>query len=104
MNVKIHSWDNHNNRIVVDDKTSPVTITVCDYKTGEKRQIHAEMVEARIAEVPDGYHKYSLRESDEGSWPATIENEVIVNHYGDILVKEPLEFSEYMPIEYFSID
>lgn len=104
MEVKIHTFnENGTKRIIKEDKTAPVTIAVINPRTKAPSVIHAEMVESRIAEVPTGYHKYSLRESDDGMYPATIEKEVIVNHYGDILVKEPLKFSDYLQTIYFSI-
>ena len=46
--------------------------------------------------LPDNLHIYSLRASDDDdSQPASIEEKVMVNHYGDILTDKPLQ----VPIE-----
>ena len=54
--------------------------------------------------LPKNFHIYSLRSSDEDdSQPASIENWVPVNHYGDILTDRPLPIPlmlEVEPIDY----
>lgn len=43
-------------------------------------------------QVPHGWHRYSIRETDGGSGePATIERHVLVNHLMDILTTENLD-------------
>jgi len=42
---------------------------------------------------PDGLWLYQIRHSDEGFEPATIEESVMVNHYGSLLTKEPLSLN-----------
>jgi hypothetical protein len=43
-------------------------------------------------QVPHGYYRYSIRETDGGSGePATIERHVLVNHLMDILTTENLD-------------
>lgn len=71
---------------------------------GTKKTIVCTYVAERLpfVVVPPGYHKYSIRHSNE-DWciPVTVEREVIVNHLGDILVEEPLDLGEegYLEIE-----
>lgn len=43
------------------------------------------------SKIPANLHVYSLRESDDGNQPASIEENVIVNHYGDIVLDHKLE-------------
>lgn len=54
--------------------------------------------------LPDNLHIYSLRTSDEDdAQPASIEEKVVVNHYGDILTDKVLPIPvqlEVEPIEY----
>lgn len=42
------------------------------------------------SKVPANLYVYSLRENDDGSQPASIEENVIVNHFGDIVVDHKL--------------
>ena len=71
---------------------------------GTKKAIECRYVAERLpfGVVPPGYHKYSIRHSNEDCCiPATVEREVIVNHLGDILVEDPLDLGEegYLEIE-----
>lgn len=43
------------------------------------------------SKVPENLYVYSLRESDDVSQPASIEENVIVNHFGDIVLDHKLE-------------
>jgi hypothetical protein len=43
------------------------------------------------SKVPANLYVYSLRENDNGSQPASIEENVIVNHFGDIVLDHKLE-------------
>lgn len=71
---------------------------------GTKKTIECTYVAERLpfVVVPPGYHKYSIRHSDE-DWciPTTVEHRVMVNHFGDILVEDPLDLGEegYLEIE-----
>lgn len=59
--------------------------------TGRREPVRALCSELRLdsEHVPEGYHRYSVRECDDGSGdPATIERHVLVNHLMDILTKE----------------
>ena len=46
--------------------------------------------------VPDGLYKYSFRHGDDWSMPCSLEEKVVVNHWGDILTDKPfiLPFGE----------
>lgn len=57
-----------------------------------------------IEDVPEGYHRYSVRWSDDWDDWATIEPRVIVNHAADILSKEEIKFPPcgYIEIEDWS--
>ena len=42
--------------------------------------------------LPEGLYAYDLRDCDDCSgYPAELKNYVIVNHWGTVLVKEPIE-------------
>lgn len=108
MKVKTIAWNASGTaREAVTDTTVPVTITVVLPGEGTQ-EIHAEMVEARLAATPKGWHRYCLRGSDDdpNGEPATIEDHVGVNHYADILVRKPLCIPEcgYLEITDFRID
>ena len=46
--------------------------------------------------VPDNLYCYDIRETDGGSGePATVENIVLVNHWGTIISKTPFEMDSY---------
>ena len=49
-------------------------------------------------EVPEGLYRYELRDRGDGEF-CTVENEVIVNHAGTLLMKEPLDLGENGYIE-----
>lgn len=40
--------------------------------------------------LPDGFHKYALREGEEALF-CQVANDVMVNHAGDFITKEPLD-------------
>lgn len=44
-------------------------------------------------DVPNNYCLYQVRHSDDQEDPCTIEPRVVVNHYGDLLLQEVLEFT-----------
>lgn len=55
--------------------------------------------------IPDGLYVYSLRASDEDdSQPASIEEKVMVNHYGDILTDKPLQVPIELEVENIEYD
>ena len=55
--------------------------------------------------LPDNLHVYSLRASDDDdSQPASIENKVLVNHYGDILTDKPLPVPMELEVEEIEYD
>lgn len=62
----------------------------------------ALFTDSRIGEVPDGFVKYDLRHGDDDGEPCSIEERVIVNYYGSILVTEPFDFNgkDYIPLGY----
>lgn len=41
--------------------------------------------------LPEGFHKYSLREGDTG-WFSEISSGILLNHAGDFITKEPIDF------------
>lgn len=45
-------------------------------------------------DIPQGLHRYDLRESDNGDGFAAIEPRVTVNHGGTIITAEPIDFGE----------
>lgn len=49
-------------------------------------------------EVPEGLYRYELRDRGDGEF-CTVENEVVVNHAGTLLMKEPLDLGENGYIE-----
>ena len=55
--------------------------------------------------LPEGLHLYSLRAADEDdSQPASIEERVRVNHYGDILTDRPLAVPIELEVEEIEYD
>lgn len=55
--------------------------------------------------LPDGLHVYSLRASDEDdAQPASIEDKVTVNHFGDILTDRELPVPVALEIEHIEYD
>ena len=48
----------------------------------------------KSSEIPEGMYRYSLRHGDDDSYPCTVEEQVIVNHYGDIITDRKFEFPE----------
>lgn len=55
--------------------------------------------------LPSNLHIYSLRESDEdASQPATIEEKVFVNHYGDILTDRELPVPVQLEVDTIEYD
>lgn len=56
-------------------------------------------------EVPEGYHKYDLRESDDDMADiASIKDFVLVNHHGTFLTTEVIDCSEEIPVTYWNWD
>ena len=55
--------------------------------------------------LPKGLYLYSLRASEEDdSQPASIEQSVMVNHYGDILTHKPLPIPVMLEVEHIEYD
>lgn len=81
-----------NTQYYLDDKFDAVE--VCDVK--------GVFTDERIAEqdVPKGLYKYDLRYSDEIGEFTSIEKNVIANHGGTVLLKEPLDLSANGGIEF----
>ena len=81
-----------NAQYYLDDKFDAVE--VCDVK--------GVFTDERIAEqdVPKGLYKYDLRYSDEIGEFTSIEKNVIVNHGGTVLLKEPLDLGANGGIEF----
>lgn len=44
--------------------------------------------------VPSGLYVYDLRETDDGGRAGEIKEHIMVNHYGTIICKEPIELSD----------
>lgn len=52
--------------------------------------------------VPDGLYLYEVRGNDDGGWdPVQIANGILVNHFGSIIVREPIDLP---PDGYLDID
>ena len=49
-------------------------------------------------EIPEGLYRYELRDRGDGEF-CTVEKEVVVNHAGTLLMKEPLDLGESGYIE-----
>lgn len=64
--------------IVLKDKTVIKGLFVC--------------VRVDSADVPEGMHKYELREHDWLDCPASVEKRVVVNFYGTFVTDEPIDF------------
>jgi len=77
-------------RIAYSSTTSPCRIKGIRRSDGREMDFQAERSELRIAAVPEGYRRYSIRLDDDGIHDATVENYVVINHSCDILVKEDL--------------
>ena len=58
-----------------------------------KKTIHGIYADLRVDKttVPAGWHAYDIRDDGDGNF-ATIEPDVMVNHAGTVLFKEPLDF------------
>ncbi len=55
--------------------------------------------------LPENFHVYSLRASDEDdSQAAVIEDKVLVNHYGDILLEHPLDVPIMLHVDKIQYD
>ncbi len=69
-------------------------------KTGDNQVIKGSLTEYRInrEKETEGKFIYDIRHTDE-DWcePATIENQVLVNWFGCLIVNHPLSFSEDEP-------
>ena len=65
-----------------------------DYQFMEVLGVKGVFTNMRIdrGSLPEGFHKYSLRSGEE-EFIAQIANEVIVNHAGDFITKEPVDLS-----------
>lgn len=94
-NIKVRGYKD-NKYGIVETTAKEVTITT---KCGLSFQ--AIYSPARIAEIPQGYIKRSIRGDDETWEDATIEQRVLVNHNADILI--PIKYkdviTDFMEIE-----
>ena len=76
------------------DETQTIEITGTLYESADKKGVKvkflAQRSELRVAVVPDGFHKYSIRGNDTNGNDATVEKDVMVNHNADILTQEDL--------------
>lgn len=63
-----------------------------DYQVMEVLGVEGVFTPMRIQRdsLPDGFHKYALREG-EGTFFCQVAKELMVNHAGDFITKEPLE-------------
>ena len=58
-----------------------------------------------ITQLPEGYHKYDLRECDDDSGDiASIKDFVLVNHYGTFITKEVIDCIDEIPVVWWSWD
>ena len=46
------------------------------------------------SDLPEGMHLYHLRQTDDGMNFATLEQNVLVNHGGSVLVREPIDLGK----------
>ncbi len=64
----------------------------------------AQFTDERIEDrnIPEGCYKYDIRHNEERE-PATIEERVMVDFFGSIITREPIEMTEgdYTPITSF---
>ena len=91
-NCSLYTLCKRNAQYYLDDKFDAVE--VCDVK--------GVFTDERIAEqdVPKGLYKYDLRYSDEIGEFTSIEKNVIANHGGTVLLKEPLDLGANGGIEF----
>lgn len=77
---------------------------ICDHEIGiaivNGRKVYFTELRINMADVPEGFHRYEIRSSDDGSRWATIEPLVIVNHCATILSKDeiPMEVTIEYPL------
>ncbi len=58
-----------------------------------ENEIYLYALRVKDNDIPKGFKRYSIRHDDDDSGlPRTIENEVWVNHYGDILTQNDIKF------------
>lgn len=67
-----------------------------DYQPFELFGIEGLFSNLRVEDnsLPEGFHKYSIRESDDGEDFASVAKAVWVNHLGDFICKTPIESVE----------
>lgn len=94
-------------RVSITDTAAPVIIKGHRYRSGKKVIFRAYFTPLRIKKSPEGYLNYSLRESDDGEGPVSVESFVVVNHYGDIVTNFDLRLNrpylDYIIIDSFLI-
>lgn len=105
MNVQCYGRSSTGAVALVSDTTYPVHITGTRASDGAKVEFDAERSELRVATVPEGYNKYSVRLDDDLCQEATVEVGVLVNHACDLLTKEDLGITghDYIEITYLQI-
>lgn len=78
---------------VVNPKEWCPSFTVFD-NDGNEYEGYWSSIRVDRRTLPEGWHAYDIRESEDG-WPGTIEkNYVMVNHSGTFLTKEELPLPE----------
>ena len=60
---------------------------------GCKTEVKGYMYQGRVDRdiVPEGWHAYDVRHGDSGN-PCTVEEKVVVNHYGTFLTQQEIDF------------
>ena len=72
----------------------PINANEADYERFEILGQDALFTNLRIARnsLPEGLHAYDLRDCDDCSGePCELKSHVMVNHWGTVIVKEPIE-------------
>ena len=72
----------------------PINANEADYEKFEILDQNALFTSLRIARntLPEGLHAYDLRDCDDCSGePCELKSHVMVNHWGTVIVREPIE-------------
>lgn len=75
-------------------------------KGGRKVQGYFDCCRIKREQVPEGYHKYDLRHSDDDDGEITeIQDTVVVNHFGTFVTKEVIDNAkDGLPVEEWDFD
>ena len=71
------------------------------------RQIKGYYYGSRLLQedLPEGYHKYDLRETDDDAGDiASIKDFILVNHHGTFITKEFIDCMEEIPVVWWTWD